>query len=100
MGFASLYPSYRNPRTALSSFGLTDDRIEVRAERPPCAGFPAFAGNDGGGLLRLLPRLRLLSCSTLPFRQQRLADAFEFAALGVVDLREMQVELLERADDG
>src|SRR6478672_5991489 len=50
---------------------------------------------DGCGLLPGAPR----TIAALPLLKQRLADPRKLAALRLVDLREMQIEPFERADD-
>src|SRR5438132_8588152 len=51
--------------------------------------------NDG---YRFAPSILLLRPFLLG--QQRFADLLEFAAVGLVDLGKMQVESVQRADDG
>ena len=48
------------------------------------------------GLLPCAPR----RIAALPLRSSASRTCCEFAALGLVDLREMQIELFQRADDG
>ena len=95
----------------VSSSGLTGrpsiPEAGFGADGPQRTGFPAFAGNDDGCVFvqyRARPSRRsalpiLLLCALL-FRQQRLADLLEFAAVGLVDFGEVQIEPVERADDG
>ena len=68
-----------------------DERSDIRGRRQTNVTLPHVAPlmRATNGLLR----------PALPLRQQRFAHLLEFAAVGLVDFREMQVEPVERRHD-